>query len=156
MNNILNKLIVLLLAVMALSMPTVHAAERIALSDAGTTTDKLSAQLEWQKIVPGKDTNNQGNVNFKVFLVVNTTPIIGQEGKLILRLRSVLPFEIKWNVTGGAFNGQLHAKNGELVLWQGKMLESSFKDAFNTNMTMDGRYLDVAQQLNFVIEWEGK
>ena len=146
---------VLLMFVMTLQM-SVHAADRITLSDVGTTTDKISTQLEWQKIVPGKNINNQGDASFKVFLVVDTSPVKGKEGKLILKLRSVLPFELKWNVTGGAFNSRIEAKQNELVLWQGIMLESSFKDSYTTNMTMDGRYLNTVQQLNFVIEWESK
>lgn len=146
------KYIVLILA--SLLSFSALAKDRVGLSDAGTVTDKLTIPLEWQKIVPGKDANNMGSLSFKVFLRVDTSQIKGQDGRLILRLRNVLPFDLKWNVTGGALVGQSESNMGEVVLWQGKIVDNEFKDIYTTNMTMDGRYLNVAQQLQFVIEWE--
>lgn len=130
------------------------AKDRIVLNDSGTITDRHNIQLEWDNIVPGKGASHQGEIKFKVNLRVDTAKIHNQDGKMVLKLKNIFPFEVNWKVTGGVVIKDSKAIDNEILIMNGKSIGSELIDTFVISMKMDGRSLVSSQQLVFLVEWE--
>jgi hypothetical protein len=147
---------ILLFAVIALFQQNAAAKDRVVLNDTGTITDRHNVQLEWDNIVPGKGASHQGEIKFKVNLRVDTSKINNQDGKILLKLKNIFPFEVNWKVTGGAQIKDSNAIDNEILVFGGKSIGNEFIDTFVISMKMDGRSLVSSQQLVFLVEWEPK
>lgn len=123
----------------------------LVLDDAGTVLDRSQAAMEWDHINPRY--GHRAHAEWIVNAQVNTAAIVGQQGRLVLRLDTPPSMPLAWQVQGDLPLGTRQAQNQEVVLFEGKMPSPAWRARFHLVAAADGRDVADTEDLVFHFLW---
>ena len=145
----------LAMALLAMTMPAAEGANAFRVDDSTSQPIAAQSQLRWKNQAPVGQDAHEAEAVTRVNIRLNTLPWMGRNGRVYMALPPIRNGLLRaaWATQGRLQSGSL-VSGGRGLVYQGTITTPVLEDVMTVKVSVDGRLISVAEDLQFYFEIE--